>query len=268
MYLVLLVTVALISTTCTVDVLYLRGVPRLNNPSYWDYYFSCNAVGTTLQWDVNNNTLGGFLGGNVAQILNGTTSNFSYIATLLSSKVTLERQFTFDSVLIVSLQGIFNLNVVCRNGSSSDSTVSMDNGLGVEEKINSTSVFLEYLLTQNIVGADDSRHTSIFICGVENQFMTWRINGVADAEFSFTAFDVIGQEWRSLQENDTAVKQQAIFISREPYRLVTALFVIDTSEVTVTCGYTQNEVQLTSKSENPTVPEASTSEASSKCVCV
>ena len=174
MYLVLLVTVTLISTTSgTVDVFYLRGVPRLNDSSYWDYYFSCNAVGTTLQWDVNNNTLGGFFGGNVAHILNGTISNFSYIATLLSSKVTLERQFTFDSVLIVSLRGNFNLNVVCRNGSSSDNTVSIDNGLGVEEKINITSVFLEFLLTQNIVGADDSRLTSIFICGVENQFMTW-----------------------------------------------------------------------------------------------
>ena len=54
---------------------------------------------------------------------------------------------------------------------------------------------------------------------------------------------------------------------------VTTLFVIDSSEVTVTCGYSQSKVQLSNKrrlttSENPTVPEASTSDAFSKYVCV
>ena len=165
--LLLLVTLILISTTsCTVQAMYLRGVPRLNTTSYWDYYFSCNAVGATLIWEVNGTGLHGFQGGNVGgKALSGTRPSYTYTATLLSLKPTTDRQFKFDSILIVSVLYISSLDIVCRNGPSSSRTSNMDNGKGVESSTFTSSIFKEYLLTEDIVG-DNINHTRIFICGV------------------------------------------------------------------------------------------------------
>ena len=270
-YLLLSAIVSLISSTSgTVDVEFLRGVPRLSDSSFWDYYFKCNAVGRTLQWEVNNTMFNEFTGGQVPQVLSGMTSNFSYIATLLksSSELNPEQHFTFDSVLIVSCRGNISLNVICSNGSSSDNA-EVDNRKGVENKTNSTSVFLDYLLTQkNIVKTGDSKLTSIFICGVENQFVTWQINRNDFSDIAFIEADAVGHQREVLQKNDTTVKQQVIRIGQEPYMLVTALFVIDNSELTITCGYSQNKVNLNIIIPvDPTLPETSTNTSFSKYVC-
>ena len=253
--LLLLITLTLISTTsCTVNVTYLRGVPRLSNTAYWDYYFNCNTVGTTLIWEVNGTGLGGFQSGEVGQASSGTRPSFTYIVTLLSSKPTTGGQFTFDSILIVSVPGMSSLDVLCSNGPSSNRTYNVDNGKGVENSNSMTSVFLEYLLTDSVVG-DETSQTSIFICGVQNNLMYWR-TGTSNGEFMFRERDNVGRESHNLEAGNTTVKQQAILIAKEPYRIVSVFFVTATSDVTVTCGYDQNEVSLTNG--NTSVPTVQT----------
>ena len=254
----LLITLTLISTTsCTVHVAYLRGVPRLNTTSYWDYYFFCNTVGAALLWEVNGTGLNGSLGGNVGdEVLSGTTPSYTYIAALLSSKPTTGEQFRFVSILIVSLPGMSSLDVVCSNGPSSSRTSNVYNGKGVENSTFTSSIFEEYLLTDSVVG-DNINHTSIFICGVQDIFMYWR-TGTSKTELGFNELDNIGKE-RQLEPGATTVKAQAILIAKEPY-LVSVLFVTATSDVTVTCGdNSQNEVNLTSRYDSsPSVPTVQT----------
>ena len=256
----LLLLITLTSTTsCSVNVTYLRGVPRLSNTSYWDYYYFCNTVGTTLIWEVNGTGLNGFQGvGVVGQVESGTLPSYTYIATLLSSKPTTDSLFIFDSILIVSVPGMSSLDVVCSNGPSCNRTSNMENGKGVESSTFTSSIFEEYLLTDDIVG-DQSIHTSIFICGVWNVFMYWRA-GTHNSELEFSEHDNVGQERRNVEPGSTIVKEQAIVIAHEPYRIVSVFFATATSDVTVTCGYSsQNEVSLTSRYDSSTsVPTVQT----------
>ena len=262
----ILFIITLISATSgNVNVVYLRGIPRLNNLTYWDYYFSCNTEGLTLQWQVNENPLVGFSTGDVARIFSNTRSNFNYTTNLLSSQPTTGGQFTFDSVIIVSLLGRSSLNVTCRNGPSSNSTNNAESRMDVEsETIDSVS--LELLLTRPLVSAVNY-NTSIFVCGVDNQFMRWETNTNI---FTLRRSDRIGQNQQNLQQNDTFVRQQAILIGHEPYQIVSVLFVTDTSNVAVVCGHNTNNLQLprenmaTTQSSTATGPEPTTSNTPGK----
>ena len=265
--LVLLLIIALISiTSSTINVVYLRGVPRLNNSIYWDYYFGCNTVGLTLQWQVNGNPLGGFLTGEVARTLSSTRSNFNYTTTLLSSQPTTGVQSTFDSVLIVSLLGWSSLDVTCRNGPSFFKSVNnTESKRDVENNTNTSSINLELLLAQPIVIAINHT-TSVFVCGVSNQFLIWQIN--TDI-YAFTILDSIGQSRQTLKQNGSIVKEQGILIAHEPYPIVSVFFVTHTSDISVRCGYNQDFLQLVSTTalEDPsaeTDPEPITTVASSK----
>ena len=208
-------------------------------------------------WEVNGTGLNGSLGGNVGdEVLSGTTPSYTYTATLLSSKPTTGGQFTFGSILIVSLPGNSSLDVVCSNGTSSNKTSNMYNGKGVENSTFTSSIFEEYFLTDDIVG-DNINHTSIFICEVQDIFMYWR-TGTSTSEFGFSKLDNIGEE-RQLESGATTVKAQAILIAKEPY-LVSVLFVTATSDVTVICGdNSKNELSLTSRYDSTTsVPQVQT----------
>ena len=73
----------------------------------------------------------------------------------------------------MSVPGSSSLDVLCSDGPSSSRTSNINNGKGVESSTFTSSIFEEYLLTEDIV-RDNINHTSIFICGVENTFMYWR----------------------------------------------------------------------------------------------
>ena len=176
----------------------------------------------------------------------------------MSSKPTTGGQFTFDSILIVSVPGMSSLDVVCRNVTSSNRTSNVDNGKGVENSNSTNSIYEEYLSTDGVVG-DKTSQTSIFICGIQNQFMFWRTE-TSNRELGFSVFDNVGQARQNLEPGATTVKEQAIVIANEPYLIVSVLLSTDTSNVTATCGYNnQNEVSLTSRYDsNTSVPTVQT----------
>ena len=268
-----LAILTLISTTSrTITVTYLGGVQRLSNQDLQDHYFSCNTMGLSLIWEVNETVVSGFRSRDVGKVVfgapSGTASIYNHTATLLSSIPRNGGQFTLDSVLIVSLPRYFLLNVICRTGTSFNSTVNGADKMDVINKSSINSVSEEYVFTKVIVTDSFFNHTSIFICGVENAVMYWR-TGTND-EFGFSYSDRVGLPRGNLESSDTTVTRQAILIAQEPYRIVSVLFVTDTSDVTVTCGYPHNEVHLTSRCQLPsssvdqTEPQGSTSNTSSK----
>ena len=259
----LLITLTLISTiSCTVQVTYLRGVPRLNNTAYWDYYFNGNITGNTLIWEVNGAGLSGFLSTDgVGRVSVGTLPNFNYLATLLSNQ-EMDGQFTLDSVLIVSVSSKTTLDVVCSNGSSIASTSNIDSTDGVirnmsMESVSEDSVFEEYLMTERIVG-DEDKQTSIFICGVQNTFMYWR-GGTNNIEIGFTQFDDIGLHRQYMQQGASTVEEEAILIAREPFQIVSVLFITGSSNVTVACGDPQTEVRI-STFDSATMTDSTTTD--------
>ena len=223
-------------------------------------------------WNVNNRTggLGGFSRGEVGEVISSSLVNSSYnwTLTLLSSKPLTDGQFTFDSVLIVSFPDMSSLDVACTNGSSLNWTSNVYNGKGVQNNNSTNSIFLEYLLTEDIVG-DKSSQTSIFICGVQGVFMYWSA-GTSNGEYGFREMNNVGTTRRNnLEHNATTVKQQAILIAHEPYRIVSVFLVTDTSDVTATCGDNQKEVSLSSSFNSASMPQDQTDpETTSSKFCI
>ena len=146
----------------------------MSNTAYWDYYFNCKTTGRVLLWEVNGIGLDGFLStDDVGEVSVG--NSFNYTAVLLS-KQEMHGQFILDSILILSVSSKTTLDVACSNGPSIDRTSNMESTDGVIRNMSTDSVFKEYLLTVSIVG--DEGNTSIFICGVQNTSMYWRIGTV------------------------------------------------------------------------------------------
>lgn len=235
-------------TTATVDLQFLRGVSRNNNHSHWDYFFSCTTIGQTLQWEVNNYGLGGFDGADdIGRVLASTRSNFSYTATLLAIEKKTSSPYSYSSVLILSVIPRL-LNISCLNGSTSRSTRNSFGNDNIENRKNSDNIHFIYLLSQPIISVTSISYlTSVFICVVNNFNMSWRTNASDNIYVFSTAGNNVGEHFEHLRDSDTVVAQQAILIGRGPHNLVSVFFATGNADTTVTCGYPENELQLTTR---------------------
>ena len=243
----LILSFVICKTTATaIEVEYLSGSPRLNHSSYMDFYFRCiieNA--STLQWKVNGFGLGGYFQVRTGHILSGSRSRFDYTASLLSLQPTsIEALFTFVSVLIVStLASHLNLDVVCSNGLASSNTSNTEPTTLHEIANYSNTVSLRYILSRDLIPNNESLFTSIFECGVNNSYLNWQANS---NKYGFSIFDGVNQDRLFLEQGSTTFDQQAILIAKQPYPIVTVLFVRSTSDIIVKCGFPENELQLSS----------------------
>ena len=232
------------------NVQFLKSVSRFTSP-ITDYYFCCNVKGLTLIWEVNGFGLGGFEEGQTAMVHSSSKGNFNYIATLLSSRLESQGQFTFDSVLIVSLpDNSSTLNVTCRSDSASESTSNHDEP---QEKYNeplrnhSHIIYLERIFTGIIVhnyeleNTSISASTSIFVCGVQNLFQTWQ---ASRQPYGFDVDDRVGLNRDILSSDGATVNEQAIYLAKQPYEIVTVFLVTNHSNVTVRCASGAEERQL------------------------
>ena len=260
-----LLMVALVLYTSAVEVRFLLDVQRFTIFPYIDNYFTCNVVGQTLQWEVNQTRLGGFDVGS-ARALTSSKSNFNYTSNLLSSQ-PLNGQFSFASVLVVSISGTSTLDVVCRNevvqNSTSNRVAPLIQTMNIRK--HTDSVYLHYILTKNIISSSTNLYTSIFICGVQNVFQTWQVER---SPYGFDTSSKIGDDRLFfLSQDRTVVNEQAILIARVPYQIVSILFITDTSDiVNVTCS---GDVQvmlsvnrLSTSTECPTMTTSLITEAS------
>ena len=234
----------------SVEIQHLHGGPRLNNPSYIDYYICCNVVeDTTLQWKVNGTFIGGFEEGETGDVLANSQPGFNYSAILLSSNASsLPGKFSFDSVLTLSFNSDVSLEVGCLSNRGSDSTTTINTGQNpVQVRKN---VVLQLLFHRRIIQnihVPETLMTYAFICGVDRDFQSWILDGLP---FGFNIEDSFSQRISHLSADHTIANQAATFIARNPYDIISILFVtIDTnatgsSDMNVTCEAGNSQAQL------------------------
>lgn len=219
-----------------IEVQYLRGNSRSNGSTIKDYYFSCSAVGQTLQWNVNRLGLGGFFTGSRAgDLLTSSRPNFTYSSTLLSKGALGNSQVKFISVLLVTVRNQLHLDVACRTEAKQNITsnnAGLNNTSLLGERYDNLGFLQLVLFNNNIVNTN--RYTSIFICAVRGSRMMWR----ASDEYSFQRRDVIGTSWQETFSDDghNVVKEQVILIAHEPLPFVSLLLVTNYSGNAVECG--------------------------------
>ena len=256
--------------TPSVVVQHLYGGPRLNDPSYIDYYFCCNVEeDTTLQWRVNRTFIGGFREGDAGRVLANAQPGFSYSAILLSSNASsLQGKFSFDSVLTVSFNSYVSLEVVCFSGQESSTANNIDPRRQVEVIRNNDAieiVALQYLFEADIIKTANQPRTYAFLCGVNFKVQSWIFEGLP---FGFSIRDSFSQRSSILSADRNTANPAATFIAREPYNIISILFVtIDNAtesldmNVTCTAGNYQAQIPILFVHSSPEDPATATANA-------
>ena len=251
------------------DIQHLYGGPRLNDPSYIDYYFCCNVEeDTTLQWRVNGTIIGGFVKGETGRVLANAQPSFSYSAILLSSNASsLQGKFSFDSVLTVSVKSSVSLEIVCLSNQGENSTTTNTGPRRQIEVVRSNDgtdiLALQPLFTGGIVQTANRPMTYAFLCGVKRDILSWIYEGL---QFGFRSNDSFSHSISILSADNTIATQAATIIAREPYNIISILFVtIDNAteslDMNITCSSGTYQAQLPiqalfSSSEDPSTNQA------------
>ena len=221
-----------------INVEYLLRVNRLNNLSYNDYYFICNAVGPTLKWAFNEESLIGYSVDEVGRTLVSAGQNFNYTSTLLSSHLIGYQQSELTSVLIISFKEVQTkyFNVTCSNGLMTNIINTSSNPRFIENPDNirtkGDSIYLKHVMSAKLIGNSTSL-THILTCGTAKFAQTWGINGEGTV---FDQNDKIGKA-RTEVPDGTTVSRQAILFARQPFETTSVMFVTSNSNITVTCSF-------------------------------
>ena len=217
---------------------YLKGVHRFGDTDYTDYYFSCNALGRFLCWQVNDIPLTGFSVGKAGRVVVDSRTAFEYTATLLSSQNDPKnnQEAMLDSVFVVSFNGEppSTFEVKCSSSSNSNFSTTAVNELRsdvVNASSNNGEVVLDYVLSRQIV--QNKNKTHIFVCGALDMLQYFEING--PPMIGFSGLNYIGQDRTVLSEDHNIVNVQGVLIARHPYTSTSLLFVSEDSDVNVTC---------------------------------
>ncbi len=116
-------TVATVSTEL-VNLKFLKGVPRLSNAEYIDFYFLCyNANGNFLQWQYNGHYITGFHEDDEVGYTVVVGHPINYMATLLSARTIDDSNMERNSIIMVSFIGGLvpgNFSITCSNGPHSE----------------------------------------------------------------------------------------------------------------------------------------------------
>lgn len=248
-------TVICASSTTEPEIIFLKGVPRLHNANYTDYYFCCNVNGEFLQWQYEDEPLSGFRIGEAGRAIVDVRTTFEYTATLLSSEPDGELA-NLDSVLVVSFRGNHpnNFSITC-SGHLSSHTITAESVSNVEFTDDQEQVVLDHVISQRIVNRMSITH--IFLCGAKSLLQFISVN---DPQIGFGEFDYIGKDRTVLTADSNTVSIQGILIARDPFQTTTLLFVVDDADVHVACFYGQHQANLNASrlsiiSTSPLSPE-------------
>ncbi len=189
---VALTAISTIASSEPVALEFVKGVTRLNTNMYTDYYFSCNINGSFLQWQYNNDPLTGFREDDeVGRTVVLTRDNYSYTASILSSRPLRNDERAMDSILMISITGSdsSDFTITCSDGLNSktvsaglvsdveDSSVRHDNS----DSISGMVIVLDYITSSNIVR---NTSTHIFMCGANYSSQHLRINNGSTLVFN------------------------------------------------------------------------------------
>ncbi len=170
-------TVATVSTEL-VNLKFLKGVPRLSNAEYIDFYFLCyNANGNFLQWQYNGQYLTGFHEDDEVGYTVVVGHPINYMATLLSARTRDDSNMERNSIIMVSFIGGLvpgNFSITCSNGTHSETVFPeqvssvANSSLWLDNDNYNSDIILEYITSHEIVG---NSNTHIFVCGTNNSWL-------------------------------------------------------------------------------------------------
>ena len=175
-YLILMSAIA--CSQSEVEVHYITKRPHLNDSSISDYYFACNVVGETLQWEVNGFSLGGFVNTEVGLVRISERSQFNYSSFLITG-LSFERKYILDGVIVVTTTSQAELRVTCLsdlgNNSTDTTATPLVKAVGEVVTDTSTNVLLQHVFTAQIIrDANRSTTTNVFMCGTNSNYLTWK----------------------------------------------------------------------------------------------
>ena len=222
-----------------VNVEYLLRVNRFNHSTYIDDYFYCNALGPSLQWALNGESLIGFRLNEVGRAVVSMGQNYSYTTTLLSShEIEGQQQGILTSILIVSFEKgrSENFDIICSNSLMINITSTTANPVYAEnfENIQTKGdiIALEHVLSGNLIH-NSSSLTHILTCGTADRSLTLDINGEG---IVFGLRDTIGEAKTEIPDG-SSVSRQAILFARQPFETTSVIFVTSNLNIAVTCSF-------------------------------
>ena len=199
--------------------------------------FYCNAGGLGLQWEINSNIIAFTLEDprRLVNVRSGMASGCHYIAVLQPSN----ELFILESLLFVyNCTNDSKIEVTCWNNSDSDGVCARERSgfQSVPLATNySDTVSLDYLYTKAIPGLN--RSTSVFLCTVNHDFMTWKVNNGTPKGFSIK--DSTGADIPFQSENVMGV---GVMYDKESSKIYSILSVTHSDDITVMCASTSRHV--------------------------
>ena len=235
-YLITLMSIIACSQS-EVEVPYITKRPHVNDPSITDYYFACNVVGETLQWDVNGLSLGGFVNTEVGLVRIRERSQFNY-SSFLFTGLPFERKYILDGVIVVTTTSQAELQVTCLSdlgNNSTDTTVTpLVKTVGEVVTDHSGNIFLQHVFTGQIIRDADRSPTNVFMCGTNSDFLTWEVNG--GLPFGFSVQDMTGRTLPSPNPDCTFVPELSFKSSSDDYIVTSMLIVSGSPNVSIRCS--------------------------------
>ena len=234
-YLILLSAIA--CSQSEVEVHYITRRPHLNDSSITDYYFACNVVGETLQWEVNGFSLGGFVNTEVGLVRISERSQFNFSSFLITG-LPFERKYILDGVIVVTTTSQVELRVTCLsdlgNNSTDTTATPLVQTVGEVVTDNSTNVLLQHVFTAQIIRDANRSTTNVFLCGTNSDFLTWEVSD--GLPFGFSIHEVAGETLPPPSPDNTFVPELSFKSSSEVYTVTTILIVTGSPNVSIRCS--------------------------------
>ena len=235
-YLILMSAIA--CSQSEVQVHYITKRPHLNDSSITDYYFACNVVGETLQWEVNGFSLGGFVNTEVGLVRISERSQFNYSSFLITG-LPFESKYVLDGVIVVTTTSQAELRVTCRsdlgNNSTDTTATPLVKTVGEVATDTSTNVLLKHVFTAQIIrDANRSTTTNVFMCGTNSNYLTWEVNG--RWPFGFSDQEMTGLTLPSPNPDRTLVTELSFKSSSGVYTVTTMLILSGSPNVNIRCS--------------------------------
>ena len=228
--------------TDTMEVKFLRGVHRLfRDANFTDFYFSCSALGTFIQWTLNGRPLSGFTTTETGRVRRSVGPNYNYTSSLLSSRMYNDSVvMVLDSMIVVSFQRDYpEFEITCR-GSHGIKKILPGEVIDSDSDRNGTLVF-QHLFSSAITMNQTLIHG--FICGASSIL---QLSGDVGPTIAFTTRESIGYSRTALKSDVSSILVQGVLLAREPLETISLFLIASDGTVTAKCFYGSDEIVLSS----------------------
>jgi len=203
-----------------------------------DHYFDCSVKnGSGLSWEINGESIGEFLSGDLAKVLADSRLFYNYTATVLSLKSVPGGGYRYDSVLVISVYGHLALNVKCIDGGSgvSFSGTNTDEGEEARPAYELVNISDRNHLSVILQGSSivENKTTRAFQCISNSTSQFWQTDNNRARVFNVT--DFVRSTFYILTNDNDTLKLQGILLSNSNGRLVSILYVTDDTIDVIRC---------------------------------